>query len=250
MEDVRLTHSKAPGSRTRHATVLLLAVTSGALDALGFLGLGGVFASVMTGNLVLLGLGAGTRNGRLADHAAVAIAAYVLGVAVGARLAGSAHPTTGLARTERLHVVASVELILVVGFTVGWEVTRGIPSSAAQLVLIALAAAAMGLQGSAIRATMGSDVSTTYLTGTLTGIVAALAGGRPVRDQWRGATVLLAALAGAGLGGLVLTEWVRWAPVVPGAALVGAIVVGRRLGVQVETPAGGSPLAPDGAGNG
>jgi len=97
---------------------------------------------------------------------------------------------------------------------------------------------------------MGSDVSTTYLTGTLTGIVAALAGGRPVRDQWRGVTVLLAALAGAGLGGLVLTEWVRWAPVVPGAALVGAIVVGRCLGVQVEAPAGGSPLAPDGAGNG
>ena len=62
--------------RRHHVLVILLAVTSGALDALGFLGLGGVFASVMTGNLVLLGLGAGTRHGTLAVHAVTAIAGY------------------------------------------------------------------------------------------------------------------------------------------------------------------------------
>jgi len=39
-------------SRRHHALVLYLAITAGALDAIGFLGLGGVFASIMTGNLV------------------------------------------------------------------------------------------------------------------------------------------------------------------------------------------------------
>ena len=61
-------------------------MTSGVLDAVGFLGLGGVFASVMTGNLVLLGLSGGTRDRSLAVHAAVAIGCYVVGVAVGTRV--------------------------------------------------------------------------------------------------------------------------------------------------------------------
>jgi uncharacterized membrane protein YoaK (UPF0700 family) len=46
----------------RNALVVVLIVASGSVDAVGFLRLGGVFTSVMTANMVLLGVSAGTRD--------------------------------------------------------------------------------------------------------------------------------------------------------------------------------------------
>ena len=237
--------SGLPSQRRHHALVALLAVTSGSLDALGFLALGGVFASVMTGNLVLLGLGAGTRSGSLSAHALVALAGYVVGVTVGARAtratratragqspAGRSVVAPGWSR--RLHALVAVELALVVAFAVGWETVRSRHSVVAQLVLIALAAGAMGLQSATMRVSTGSSRSTTYLTGTLTGAVMALAGGSRPRDEWPDLTVLAAALAGAVLAGAVLTARSSIAPVVPLAALVGALLVGRTLTAEVD----------------
>ena len=71
--------------------VALLALTAGATDALSFLGLGGVFSSVMTANLVLLGLSAATHNateygGELAAHAGFALAGYLTGALTAGRL--------------------------------------------------------------------------------------------------------------------------------------------------------------------
>ena len=64
---------------------VVLTLASGATDVATFIRLGSVFASVMTGNLVLLGLAIG-RSGALATHAVVAIAGYSVGVAAGTRL--------------------------------------------------------------------------------------------------------------------------------------------------------------------
>ena len=47
------------------------------------------------------------------------------------------------------------------------------PVGAVQLALLATAAASMGLQGAAVRG-LGVALATTYLTGTLTGLVATL----------------------------------------------------------------------------
>ena len=231
--------SGLPSQRRHHALVALLAVTSGSLDALGFLALGGVFASVMTGNLVLLGLGAGTRSGSLSAHALVALAGYVVGVTVGARATRAGQSPAGRSMvapgwSRRLHALVAVELALVVAFAVGWETVRSRHSVVAQLVLIALAAGAMGLQSATMRVSTGSSRSTTYLTGTLTGAVMALAGGSRPRDEWPDLTVLAAALAGAVLAGAVLTARSSIAPVVPLAALVGALLVGRTLTAAVD----------------
>jgi uncharacterized membrane protein YoaK (UPF0700 family) len=228
--------------------VLLLAMTSGALDAVGFLGLGGVFASVMTGNLVLLGLSGGTRDRSLAVHAAVAIGCYVAGVAVGTRVVraqlvdGVDHPSGGRSWSRGLQWVVAVELVLVIAFAVGWELARSKPATPAQLVLIGLAATAMGLQGAAIRASTGAGTSTTYLTGTLTGVVATLVAGRPLREEWEGVAIILAALAGALLAGTALTERSGLAPVVPLVALAGALVVARTLVGTGHVP----PVRPSG----
>ena len=135
--------------------------------------------------------------------------------------------------------MTTVELVLVGGFAVGWELTRSGTSTTAQLVLVALAATAMGLQGAAIRAAFSTGVSTTYLTGTLTGVVMALASGRRLADEWTGVAVLAAAFTGAALAGTALYERSALAPVVPLIALAGARVVGR------TAPGGESPLTPD-----
>ena len=73
-------------SGARDLLVVLLTVTTGGVDAVAFLHLGHVFSSVITGTLVLLGVAAGTHDGALAEHCAVALASYVAGVAVGAPL--------------------------------------------------------------------------------------------------------------------------------------------------------------------
>ena len=61
----------------RHRDILLvvLTLTTGVLDAVTFVRLGKVFSSVITGNLVLLGIAAGHQGGALALDAGLALAA-------------------------------------------------------------------------------------------------------------------------------------------------------------------------------
>ena len=74
-----------PGRRL-DALVAILAMTAGATDAISFLGLGGVFSSVMTANMVLLGLSAGKQNGPLALHADAALTGYIVGAVAASRV--------------------------------------------------------------------------------------------------------------------------------------------------------------------
>src|SRR5262249_14542668 len=71
--------------RQQIVTLILIALTfgSGATDVAAFSRLGGVFTSVMTGNIVFWGLAAAERSVSLASHSAVAIGGYITGVACG-----------------------------------------------------------------------------------------------------------------------------------------------------------------------
>lgn len=69
----------------RNMLLVVLAFTSGFIDAISFLGLA-VFASVMTWNTVLLGLALGTGNVPLGLGALLALVGYIGGVALGARI--------------------------------------------------------------------------------------------------------------------------------------------------------------------
>jgi Predicted membrane protein len=66
-------------------TLIAIALTfaSGANDVASFTRLGGVFTSVMTGNIVLWGLSAAQRSVSLFSHTAVSIAGYITGVVGG-----------------------------------------------------------------------------------------------------------------------------------------------------------------------
>ncbi len=207
-------------------TVLAVMLTAGtgATDVASFTRLGNIFASVMTGNLVLLGLAIGRLSGALAAHTLIAFAGYIAGVAAGARLVPAAQ-APGAAWHHALPAALLVELVLLAGFTAGWELTGAAPHGAAQLVLLAVAAAAMGTQSAAVRG-FGARVSTTYLTGTLTGVVAAwVTPDQPTRMQRRDVLVLAALAAGATVGGVVIVNAPAGLPAIPLTALVLAIAL-------------------------
>jgi len=70
----------------RNTLVVVLAFISGFVDALTFLRLG-VFASILTGNTVLVALAIGSGNILHAVTLLVSILGYISGVAIGARIA-------------------------------------------------------------------------------------------------------------------------------------------------------------------
>ncbi len=79
-------------------------------------------------------------------------------------------------------------------------VAAGRPAAGARLGLLALAAATMGVQSAAVRRL--GELSTTYLTGTLTALLTALAARRRPANWRRDVTALFALVIGAGLGAL------------------------------------------------
>jgi uncharacterized membrane protein YoaK (UPF0700 family) len=210
--------------RLRQTLVVVLAVVSGATDAIGLLALGGAFTSVMTGNLVILGVSASTADGALAIAAGGAVVAFCAGAAVGARLAGS--PAAGDRIWPRPVTVAlTVELALVAAYAAGWWVTAGEPGTAVSLALLFVLAGALGIQSSTVQRFGVSGMSTTYLTGTLTTVVMRLATGRGVREVWHSIEILVGLVAGAAAGAGLLLLAPLAAPVLQLAALGGVVVV-------------------------
>ncbi len=195
----------------RDSLVVLLTLTTGAVDVTSFLALGNVFSSVVTGDMVLLGAAAGTGRPGLAVHSGVALAGYVAGVMAGGPLAGRRQPATG-AWPPSVTVTLAVELVILVAFSVGWELAGAHPSGGGQLALVAVLAAAMGLQAAAVRRL--GQMSTTYLTSTLTALIAGLVTGSKPDGTARSLGVLATIIIGAIAASIVLEEARAWLPLV------------------------------------
>ena len=212
---------------------IALTVASGAADVASFTRLGGVFTSVMTGNIVLWGLAAARGSLTLFAHTAVAIGGYIVGVIAGTWVAHVAtHDEAGTdARVLPPHViwVLVVELTMLAGFTVGWVISGAAPAGWAQFALLTTLAAAMGMQSSAVKDMGLTEVSTTYLTGTLTGLVSSLARpGKETPDTPRRFGVLIGLVAGASLCGLFVATAADGASALPLAALAFTVVLATR----------------------
>jgi uncharacterized membrane protein YoaK (UPF0700 family) len=200
--------------------VVVLALTSGAIDAVTFVRLGSVFSSVITGNLALLGLAVGERHGALAVDSGLALAAYAVGVLAGGALAG---PMEGPQPVwpRRATLTMAAELVVLAGFSAGWLIAGGHPSGGVRMTLLGLTAAAMGMQSAAVR--LLGQMSTTYLTSTLIGIFQSLGARRVPQDWQRSTGVILAFVAGAALGvagAMVSAALVPVAVMVPLAAVL------------------------------
>jgi len=221
-------------------TLIAIALTfaSGAADVASFTRLGDVFTSVMTGNIVLWGLAAARGSLTLFGHTAVSIAGYIAGVAGATWIAHGLRAVSpgqgqGQAAVPPEHVIRALlaELALLAGFTAGWMVCGASPAGWVQFCLLAALAAAMGVQSCAVRDMGLAEVSTTYLTGTLTGLVASLA--RPGQDTPHGlrrSGVLIGLAAGASLCGLLVAIAADLVPLLPLGALVFTLGLGWRSG--------------------
>ena len=169
------------------ALVVGLAFTAGFIDAFSLLGFG-VFASVMTGNTIILGLGI-ARGEPLSTalRSAIAIAAYMGGVALGTGITDS-KPDRQLGRSASRATNAFVlEFLALLALAVGVLFVGGTPNSNVVLALIALAAISMGLQSAGFNALGISGVSTTRITGTYESFVIDL-------YRWRRSSTLKTAL--------------------------------------------------------
>ena len=212
-----------PRPRWPAGVAAVLTFGTGALDVTTLTHLGGVFASVMTGNFALTGLALARSEGALLTHTAVGLAGYALGVVAGTWITGR-RESAGTLWPPSVTTTLAVQFGVLIGLGVGWEATGAAPTGVAQLALLTAAAAAMGLQGAAMRG-LGVTITTTYLTGTLTGVIATLVGSRCARIDWPALAALSAAVGGAACGGLVLGTVPTALPLlmlVPVAAVVAA----------------------------
>jgi uncharacterized membrane protein YoaK (UPF0700 family) len=197
----------------RDVLLVLLTVATGSVDAVGFLRLGGVFTSVMTANMVLLGVSAGKHDAALALHSGAAFGGYIIGAVVGSRIAG--HPTDGQpVWPRRVTTALAVELASLVLFTACWEATDGHPSGATTYPLLAVNAASLGIQSGAVLRLGVSGLSTTYLTGTLTQFVSSLSRGAQ-RSSWRSSALLPALIVGGAIGAALAIYEPPFLPMLP-----------------------------------
>ncbi|MEU0697879.1 YoaK family protein [Streptomyces niveus] len=205
-----------PG-RAQWAALILFAGASGAVDVLAFIALGRVFAGVMTGNLVLLGLsftGTGDEGGPAAPL--LALAGYVAGVAVVAPFTRRRpeEPETRWPRTVVGWLAA--EVVLLAAVAVGWAAADGAPAQPWRDVVLVAVAAAMGVQSAALAGAGAAGGPGTYFTGILTRLVARTTGPGTVGLADLGSlSRLLTLTAGASSAALVYAASAPWAMAVP-----------------------------------
>jgi len=123
--------------------LLMLTWAAGIVDAISYLGLGRVFTAMMTGNTVLLALAVSEGE--------------------------------SMAVMRSAHALAFEGLLLGV-FAVVWYSTQMARTTGITNILIVLSGLAMGIQAAAVRHVRVPGVATTYITGTLTSLMADLVG--------------------------------------------------------------------------
>jgi uncharacterized membrane protein YoaK (UPF0700 family) len=194
-----------------------LSFAAGCVDAISFVGFGGVFTANMTGNTVLLGIAISAHFGAMKSQGVlpplIAIVAFIVG-------ASAALPVLRAGfDARRAGAIVAAEAILIalagIGFaSLGGPV--GVPLS------IAFASLAMGAQSIVATKAGLPGISTTYVTGTLvTAITRGLVSGaqdRGRRDAAHAAWTWVVYLAGAAVGTVLYIALYR-AALLPTVAL-------------------------------
>jgi uncharacterized membrane protein YoaK (UPF0700 family) len=194
--------------------VYLLTAVCGLIDAASFLALGGVFAEIMTGNIMFLAFQIGQGGGwEVVPRFLVPLAAFSVG-AVGCGFL-LMNPRFGERRRHAFVVVA----VLVAIATLLALVWAPAPEGTQAMVIVAILAFSMGMQNAAVLYHAVPDVATNVMTLTLVRLLSnwSVIGGSNQRWQFRVASLsvfFVAALIGAAL--------VR---ISASAALIAALVV-------------------------
>ena len=184
----------------------LISVTCGLVDAVCFLALGGVFAEMMTGNLLLMALsiGAGSALGQSARYIP-AIMAFSLGALIGGRLLRVPQ------KLQERRIGFAVEWVIIVAATALTSVADPDAHNLAGHVVVAMLALAMGIQNAMVRMHGVPDLATNVMTVTFTGIIAdSTPAGGTNRNWRRRVTSVGLFMASAALGGLLLQFATVW----------------------------------------
>jgi uncharacterized membrane protein YoaK (UPF0700 family) len=208
----RLDGRRLPATALRDLLLVCLTFSSGAVDAIAFLGLGKVFTAFQTGNLVFLGIGAAGAGGPDALRVLCALCGFAAGVFASTLIV---RPSKGSALWPgRVTLALGAGLAAQTAFLALWAATSGRPGAASGDVLAGVSALAMGLQSGAVLSLAVTGVFTTAATATVMFLMRDAAEGTR-GEPARFAGVLVALCAGAGAGALLLVHARAYAPVVP-----------------------------------
>ena len=204
-----------------HLTGLyLITGVCGLIDAACFLSLGGVFAEIMTGNLLFLcfSLGAGGSAAETGKYILMLVV-FAAGAVIGGRLVRGQWQ-------ETRHGFTAEGILLLLAFLATVALDPG-QSGPARDVVVSLLAFAMGLQNALLRRHGVPDLATNVMTLTMTALIAEsrIAGGGGNRWQRRSGSVLIFLVSAA--AGAALTTWLGpWAPLGLSVAMFGLALTG------------------------
>ena len=214
--------------------VVGLAGVAGCLDAVSLARLTGTFVGFQTGNTVLVGIGVGQGHPGRALAPAVAVVAYLVGSALVPLVIrrGSTDPTISV--RSMLGVATGLLFLNALIVLVGFGFDGSAPTGVWRYASIVGSAIAMAFQTPAVRSVDGVAVSSTFSTGMFTRLGQSFAGWRDADGRARemdvarvlGATIV-AFVAGATLGGLLVEQFGNGAIVAPpiGLLLVTTVLV-------------------------
>ena len=218
----RLTEPIPERLASRDVMLLVLTCAAGLVDAISYLEMGHVFTAMMTGNTVLLALAIGQGELMAALRSTLALVTFSAGAAGGAMVL-----QRGRMRGEWPAIVTAtltIEAVVLGVFGVMWHLKGPArPDDPVMLVLIALSGIAMGIQAAAVRHLGVPGVASTYITGTLTSLMAELATGTASRHLRLLASVFLVYGAGALIGTVLQarsSSLLAWLPFVCVVAVV------------------------------
>ena len=188
-------------SRRNIVLACALSALAGYIDGIGFIHLGGLFVSFMSGNSTRLGVSLAEAGWQSAGIAFGLIALFVAGAAAGSLIV--------LGRgAYRQAWVLSAEAALLALAALCYQLGR----SNSAIVLIVLA---MGLENAVFQIEGGAGLGLTYVTGALVKVgqlvAAALTGGR--RWDWVPKLLLWAALVAGSACGALAYHWINLAAV-------------------------------------
>ena len=192
-----------------------LSALAGYVDGIGYLYLGGLFVSFMSGNSTRMGVNLAQGQWMNAAEAFGVIALFVIGAAIGSLMV--------LGRgVHRQPWVLLVEALLLVA--AGLADVFGMPNTAIAAIVLA-----MGLENAVFQIEGGGGLGVTYVTGALVKVgqlvAAALTGG--ARWGWMSNLLLWAALVAGSACGALAYYWINLAAIwfaAGGALALSAIV--------------------------
>jgi uncharacterized membrane protein YoaK (UPF0700 family) len=214
-----------PAERLHLWLMLALTFGTGINDAVGYLGLEKVFTGNMTGNVVVLGMAIVGGSGLPVLGPALALVAFMVGAAVGGRMLRYGTRTWHGRTTALFGFVAAIML----GLGAMLLVVGNHPARWIEILTTTLAALAMGAQAATARVIAVKDVTTVVVTSTITGLAAdSVFGSGKGGGTIRRAIAILAILAGAAVGALLLKWQLGAGLLLAGVLVATAAAVGDR----------------------